>query len=293
MVTQDVFIIDATFVLDDAERAFLGSAPLVDGGGRSTSVVYGAVRALLHLRQTLGIAQGTVVVGADANEVASALNIHMFRDFLAAIGTNVLHKPEVRVGALCRAMLLGANAAWIVTRNKSLMQLVNARCSIILAPEGAAPDVTTESTFVSRHHFHPEQVPSFLALTDSRIARSLTNKQAIRLLEVYGTLNAAFDNVTAHAISPKARRYLIANKTMLLARLREYTVPNHIGARGRAPIGPIIRNDKRSIRAFKDYGFPSLARLLKSPGKIELVGTERDTDYTYTAVVDRAGLDKL
>src|SRR5262249_37719119 len=136
MVAQDVFIIDASSLLDDAERAFLGSAPLVDGGGRNTSVVYGAVRALLHLRQTLGMARGTVVVGAEANEVSSALNIQIFRDFMEAIGTKVLHKPTVRIGTLCRAVLLHQKPAWIITRNKSLMQLVNARCSIILVPEG-------------------------------------------------------------------------------------------------------------------------------------------------------------
>jgi len=240
MVGGHVFIIDATFLLDDSEKAFLGSAPLVDGRGRNTSVVYAAIRELLILRRTLGIARGTVVVGADANEVSSAVNIHMFRNFMLAIGTKVLHKPTVRVGALCRAILLDQKAAWIVTRNKSLMQLVNAQCGIILVPEGAAPDVITESTFASRHHFHPEQVPSFLALTDPRIAKSFTTKQAIRLLEVYGTLDDAFDGSGANAISPRTRQYLSANKALLLARVRELTLANHAEARWVAPIGSLV-----------------------------------------------------
>ncbi len=291
MVAERSFVIDATFLLDDAEKAFFGSAPLVDGCGRNTSVLYGAVRDMLRLRRTLGIARGIVVVGADADKVSSTLNVEIFRDFLLSIGTNVLHEPTVRVGALCRSILPDRKATWIVTRNKALMQLVNARCGVILASEGAAPEVTTENGLASRYRIRPEQVPSFLALTDAGSAASLTTKQAVRLLEVYGTLNAAFDRSGTDAISPKTRRYLSANKAMLLARLQELTVIEHIGIRRTVPMGPIVRNDQESRRAFKDYGFPSLGRLMESPRKVELIGTAaQDNNYAYVAVVDRAGL---
>jgi len=53
MVAERSFMIDATFLLDDAEKAFFGSAPLIDGGGRNTSVAYGAVRDMLRLRRAL------------------------------------------------------------------------------------------------------------------------------------------------------------------------------------------------------------------------------------------------
>lgn len=293
MVAERSFVIDATFLLDDAEKAFFGSAPLVDRCGRNTSVVYGAVREMLRLRQTLGIARGIVVVGADADEVSTPLNVEIFRDFLREIGTNVLHEPTVRVGALCRSILLERKCAWIVTRNKSLMQLVSAWCGVILAAEGEAPEVTTESALASRHRIRAEQVPSFLALTDAGSAESLTTKQAERLLEVYGTLNAAFDSSGADAISPKTRRYLSANKAMLLAQLQELTVIDHIGARRMVPMGPIVRNDQESRRSFQDYGFPSLGRLLESTPKVDLVGTARDINHAYVAVVDRAGFAEL
>ncbi len=279
MVAERSFVIDATFLLDDAEKAFFGSAPLIDGCGRNTSVVYGAVRDMLRLRITLGIARGIVVVGADADEISSALNVELFRDFLLSIGTNVLHEPTVRAGALCRSILLDRKAMWIVTRNKSMMQLVNTSCGVILASEGAAPEVITENALASRHRIRPEQVPSFLALTEAGSAESLTTKQAVRLLEVYGTLNAAFDSSGTDAISPKTRRYLSANKAVLLARLQELTVIDHIGARWTVLMGPILRNDEESRRACKDYGFPSLGRLLESPRKVELVGTARDGNW--------------
>ena len=293
MVAERSFVIDATFLLDDAEKAFFGSAPLIDGGGRNTSVAYGAVRDMLRLRRTLGIARGSVVVGADADEVSSALNLEIFMECLLGLGTNVLHEPSVRVGTICRSMLLDRKATWIVTRNKSLMQLVNARCGVILASEGAPPEVTTEDALATRHHIRPEQVPSFLALTDAGFTESLTTKQAARLLEVYGSLNAAFDTTAADAISPKTRRYLSANKAMLLARLQDLTVIDHIGARWTVPMGPIVRSDQQCRRVFKNYGFPSLGRLLESPRKVNLSRTARDTNHAYVAVVDRAGLSEF
>ena len=80
----------------------------------------------------------------------------------------------------------------------------------------------------------------------------------------------------------------------MLARLHDLTLMDHIGTRWTVPLGPIVRNDHKTRLAFKDYGFPSLGRLLKSPGKITLVGTrERDSNHAYIAVIDRVGLREL
>jgi DNA polymerase I len=293
MVVQRSFVIDATFLLDDAEKAFFWAAPLIDGGGRNTSVAYGAIRDMLRLRRTLGIFRGSVIVSADAHEVSSALNLKIFMECLLGIGTNVLHDPSIRVGAICRSMLLDRKATWIVTRNKSLMQLVNARCGVILASKGASPELITEDTLATRYHIRPEQVPSFLALSDAGFRESLTTKQAARLLEVCGSLNAAFDTTGDDAISQKTRRYLSANKAMLLARLQDLTIVDQLGARWNFPMGPFVRSDQESRRVLKNYGVPSLGRLLESPRKVTLLRTVQDTKRAYAAVVDRAGLSEF
>lgn len=75
MVTEHSFLIDATFLLDDAQKTFFGSAPLIDGSGRNTSELYGAVRDLLRLRATLGINRGIVVFGEETDYVSSVLNV--------------------------------------------------------------------------------------------------------------------------------------------------------------------------------------------------------------------------
>ena len=293
MVEVRSFLIDATFVLDDAEKAFLGSTPIVDLRGRNTSVVYAAVRDILRLRESLGIVQGNVVIGADADDVSSVTNIEMFRDCLRAIGTSTLHEPKIRVGALCRSILHDRKDRWIITRNKSLMQLVTSVCSVILISDGTVPDVLTEDTFASRLCIRPDQVPSLLALTDATIAEPLTTKQAVRLLEMCGTLSAAFKSSSADATSPRTRRFLSANKDALLERLRNLTIAHHVGRPLVVPVGTLVRDDASSRQTLTEFGFPSLGRLLAAPKRVELVAAAQDSKAAYVAVVDRAGLSEL
>ncbi|MGC2577176.1 MAG: hypothetical protein WA376_06325, partial [Terrimicrobiaceae bacterium] len=143
MVAARSFLIDATFLLEDAEKAFLGAAAIVDSHGRNNSVVYGAVRDMLRLRGTLGIVSGVVVVGAEATKVSTKPNIENLRDCLHALGTYVVHKPNACVGTLCRSILKDRIGRWIVTRDKALMQLAGPRCGVIVTAEGAAPQAVT------------------------------------------------------------------------------------------------------------------------------------------------------
>jgi DNA polymerase I-like protein with 3'-5' exonuclease and polymerase domains len=291
MVDDRLFVIDATFLLNDAEMAFLGSALLVDSQGQNNSIVYCAVRNMLQLREVLGITQGIVLIGAEAIDVSSEPNIERFRECLLSLGTYVLHDPNIHVGALCSSINRDQIERWIVTRNKSLMQLINSRCGVILTSEGAAPDVFTVDTLATRFHICSQQVPSFLALTETGLTKSLTTKQAVRLLESGRTLDAIFNSPRTDPMSPNIERYLSANKAALIARLQDLTInteqPRVI------PISQLVRNDDDSRRTLRYFGFPSLGRLLNFPERVELIETIRDRNHSYIAIVDQAGLREL
>ena len=166
MVAARSFLIDATFLLEDAEKTFLGSAAIVDSHGRNNSVVYGAVRDMLRLRGTLGIVTGVVIVGAEATKVSTMSNIENLRDCLRALGTYVVHEPNARVGTLCRSILKDRKGRWIVTRDKALMQLVGPRCGVIVTAEGANPETVTVQKLAADFGIRPDQAPSLLALTE-------------------------------------------------------------------------------------------------------------------------------
>ena len=291
MVTDRLFVIDATFLLNDAERAFLGSTPLVDSQGRNNSVVYDALRNMLRLRSDLGIIQGIIVIGAEAKDVSSEPNIERFRECLISLGTYMLYDPIAHVGELCSSINQDQIEHWIVTRNKSLMQLIDSRCGVILTSDGATPDVFTVDTLAARFHICSQQVPSFLALTETGLTKSLTTKQAVRLLESGRTLDAIFESPRTDPMSQNIERYLSANKAALIARLQDLTI-NTVQSRV-VPNSQLVRNDDDSRRTLRDFGFPSLCRLLESPERVELIETVPDRNRSYLAIVDQAGLREL
>lgn len=290
MVAARSFLIDATFLLEDAEKAFLGVAAIVDSHGRNNSVVYGAVRDMLRLRRTLGIVRGAIVIGAEATKVSTTQNIESLRDCLHSLGTYVVHEPNACVGTMCRSILEDGKEWWIVTRDKALMQLAGPSCGIVVTAEGAAPEVVTADKLVTDFGIRRDQVTSFLALTEGG-SGALSRKQAVRLLEVHGTLDGIFEKAAVIAASPKIKKHLIENKVALLGRLADLTIPD--GDSTEAPTRELVRDDEDSKRLLKAYGFPSLGRLLAHPDRVDLVTAANDRGLTYIAVADRAGLRDL
>ena len=122
---------------------------------------------------------------------------------------------------------------------------------------------------------------------------SLTAKQAVRLLEVHGTLGSALDGSGTASLSPKIRRYISTNKAALLARLQELTIADHKGSTLTNAVGPMVRDDEESRHLLRKCGMPSLGRLLGVPPNIELVSSARIQKQSYFAVVDQAGLREL
>jgi DNA polymerase-1 len=293
MVAARSFLIDATFLLEDAEAAFLGAAAIVDSHGRNNSIVYGAIRDMLRLRRTLGIVSGVIIVGAEAATVSTTPNIENFVNCLRALGTYVLHEPGASVGTLCRSILKDRKEWWIVTRDKALMQLVGTGCGIIMTAEGVAPEPVTVERLAADFGIRPDQVPSFLSLTLTEVSSgaSLSRKQAVRLLEVHGTLHGIFGTSDVITAPPKIKKHLIANKVALLGRSAELTIKD--GDLRAVPTRELVRHDDDSKRKLNEYGFPSLSRLLARPAQVDLVPEVNDREPAYVAVVDREGLREL
>ena len=223
MVDESVFIIDGYFLLDDAEKAFLGSAALFDEQGQDTSVVYGTVRGLLRLRKALGIVRGILVMGASAADLSSKQNIAILLECLHGIGTEVIFEPTASTVSIIDRIDCGQASTWIVTRDKSLMQLITASCGVIIVYDGGQTKVISESALSSEYRIRPEQVPDFLAMTESDLRESLTVKQAQRLLEIHGSLRSALDVPGPNAISSRVKRFLSTHKESLLKKLDDLT----------------------------------------------------------------------
>jgi len=293
MVVERVFIIDGHFLLADAEKAFLGSAVLVDEQGRDTSVVYGAVRELLRLRKALGIVRGIVVLGKRSADFSSKQNIELLLECLHGIGTEAVFEPTISIGNIIKSCHFDLEWTWIVTRDESLMQLITASCGIIIVSAGAPIEVITEISLASKYKLRPEQVPDFLAITASGLSESLTIKQAQRLLEIHGSLRGALDVPGANSISPKVKRFLSTHKEPLLRKLDDLTVSDHNGLKRTVTLGFLVEHRDESARALISFGFPSLTRLLETPISVDFARPVKNVKSSYVAVTDQAGLSML
>jgi hypothetical protein len=287
------FLIDATFLLEDNEKAFLGAPLLLDASGRDSTVLYGVVRDLLRLRQHLGIVEGVVVVGSEAVRIASKENLALVLECLPRLGTVVVHEPQVAVGSICKS--LSTAARWLVTRDRALLQLVSGNLGAVLIREGEprAPEITTEDTLESDVGLRPEQVPAFLALTEGGKERLFTKQQATRLLQVHGDLPSLLADVSSVS-SASVKRRVTENREALRSRLAALTLTGWANGASRASlVNELVADTEETRRVLREYGFPSLVRLVFAPAAVRIEAPSAKRGPKYVAVRDEAGLRQL
>ena len=139
-MTDSLFVIDSTFLLETSRDTFYGAPLLPDAPGRDTTMLFGFARDLLRLRKQLGMRKALVVIGNDRPRLPESL-ISDAVDFLKRLRVPVLYAKGVPVGDLCAA--LAANCAWIVTGNRAMAQVINHRCGVIFPKKGNELDVVT------------------------------------------------------------------------------------------------------------------------------------------------------
>jgi hypothetical protein len=291
--TAACFLVDATFLLDDNEKAFLGAPLLVDARGRDSTVLYGVIRDLLRLRQHLGIVAGVVVVGSEAVRIASKENLALVLECLPRLGTVVVHEPQVAVGSICKS--LSTSARWLVTRDRAMLQLVSGTLGAVLIREGEprAPEITTEDTLDSNLGLRPKQVPAFLALTEGGKERLFNKQQGTRLLQVHGDLGSLLAD-TSGVGSASVKRRLTENREALRARLAALTIMAWAnGASKSGFVNELVADTEETRTVLREYGLPSLVRLVSAPEPVRIEAPSAKRGPKYAAVRDEAGLRQL
>ena len=259
---NDVLLIDLTFVLESSEKSFCGAPLILGPQGDDNTVLYGVARDLLRLRKSVSIGRAIVVIGKETKTVSTEGNINCVVHLLRRLGAAVVYEPKATAPSLCRS--LSSAARWAVTQNRVLFQLVSDDFGIIV------PDVTrdelevvTVESLKASLGIRPDQVPSFLALTEGGKKALFTKRQAIRLLEVHGNLGGLLQDISVVSSHPM-RRQIAANEKVLLDRL--YDMRPEEAVCPPAPLPGIalafIRDDENSTGILREYGCWSLVRLL-------------------------------
>ena len=291
-MADSLFVIDSTFLLETSRNSFHGAPLLQDSSGRDTTLLFGFARDLLRLRKQLGMRKALVVIGYDGPSLPSTL-ISEAIDFLKRLQVPVLYAKDVRVGDVCAA--LTDRNTWIVTANKAMLQLTSDRCGVILPKKGNEVEVVTLASIRDHLGVGPSHVAPLFALTEKNGRDSvLTQRQAVRFLELHGTLQTVLKKAAAGNLGQVGRK-LASRSDALRERCRElqFTAASLGDVKGRYAETNFIEEAEAAASVLKGYGFWSLVRLLPFPER-ELVRAEENPPRPdYRAARTRAELDEL
>jgi DNA polymerase I len=291
---NNVALVDLTFLLEASERSFYGAPIFLGPKGQDNTVLYGVARDLLRLRARLGITHAVVIIGSDANKASSDASICNAADFLRRLGAAVVHEPRATAGSLCKC--LASVARWVVTRNRMFFQLVRDDFGVIVPdPARSGAEIITVESLKANLGIRPDQVASFLAMTEDGKSAFFTKRQASRLLEIHGDLEKLLQDVSV-VLSSQLRRKLLKNKGVLLDRLRPMRLqePTCQLAVPADSMLPFIRDDENSTRVLREYGFLSLVRLLPPPPAISVTVEQKEKDrVAYKAVGNEAAMREV
>ena len=290
-MAESLFVIDSTFLLETSRNSFHGAPLLQDSSGRDSTLLFGFARELLRLRKQLGIRKALVVIGDDGPCPPDSL-VSDAIDFLKQLRVPVLHAKGIRVGDVCAALV--DRCTWIVTGNKAMPQLTSDRCGVILPKKGNEPYVVTVASMRDRLGVSPSQVASLFALTEKNGRDSaLTQRQAVRFLQLHGTLETILKKAATGYLGQVGRK-LVARSDALRERGRElqFTAASLGDVKGNAETN-FIEETEAAASVLKEYGFWSLVRLLPFPER-ELVRAEENPPQSdYRAARTLAKLDEL
>jgi DNA polymerase I len=293
---KDRFLIDTAFMIERTHKTFF-ETPLLTIDGKDHTCTFGFVRDFLRMRRRLGIRHSVLVIGKDSHTLASEQQLHDILDFLQRFElpyvNDPLHSNLQIIAALCPSF------SYIVTADRRLLQLASDRV-LIVRPQAGRPDKYDSSSYVSPEVIQtelgvaPPDVPTYLTLTEGLGAAKLTHSQAVRLIELYGDLEAIYLHLS-QLTSPHLHKKLADNE----AQGRRYYGESQ-PERRLEPTRYHFSNDalnldtERHRQLLHTYRFHSLCVLLEDPPEVRLPRkrSKRSTD-AYYAVVNRTAMTEL
>lgn len=141
--TDELFLIDSTFLFKASEAAFLGAPLLVDEEGRDHTRTFGVMRDLLRLRRMLGIRRAIVVVGEESVAATHKDVVDDLIPLLRRIGARVLREDGSRVVDVCAQV--ECSAQWIVSMNPAMQQLIADGLGVIFRTPAATLKLLLET----------------------------------------------------------------------------------------------------------------------------------------------------
>lgn len=293
MVThQEVFLVDTTFLFENAHKVFFG-APLFIKNGQDNTFTFGFMRDLLRIRQAFGISNGILIVGEETYSVTSKDKITKALPLLTEMGFPIIHMPNQSVLDLIST--LSSQVSHIITQDETVLQFAKDKLPVILFKNSIDFEVMYPNSIISKIGVGPKYISTYMALTKgSHNATTLTKLQAIRVIELFGDLEQIYGHLSDIKLII-LRKKLISGKDDFLSNYSRIRIKETQLSFSFSLSGLKWRlNSNKIASLLKSYGFYSLVRLLKLRTKVHLAPeTYKKETTSYTPVIDSNGLEEL
>lgn len=291
---ENHFLIDSAFIVEQTHKTFFG-APLLASAEMDYTFAFGCVRDFLRLRRNLGIRAGVMILGKETHSISSRENVLKLIGILKELKIPHIYDPLNFGLYVINHMRHGCSH--IITADKRFLQFCNDDLIVVLPREGkqAEWDWWSSDAVKSMIGIAPKDVPTYLALTDPSSAVALSNKQAIRLVELYGNIDSIYAN-RSQIVSVQIRKKLAEYESSIRQCYAQVKC-EPVGNQMRNPVEDDSLSSldtTRSRQLLMRYGFHSLLTLLTDPIGLSPESRVRTSNSeSYHAVVDREELQKL
>jgi hypothetical protein len=189
------FLVDTAFIIERIYQTFFGT-PLLTAQGSDHTFTFAFARDFLRLRSKLGIRAGVLVIGRESHSLTTDQNIENIIIFLQELKIPYIRDPSNT--GLKMVGSLGSQFSHIVTGDKRFLQLTGYDVTVVLVRHASRYqcDWVSSDTVRTIMGIAPENVLTYLALTESSNAQALTSTQAVRLIELYGDLDSIYENLS-------------------------------------------------------------------------------------------------
>ena len=295
MVTsENRFLIDAAFIAERIHKVFWG-APLMTATERDHTFTFGYVRDFLRLRRKLGIKAGVLIIGKETYSASSRDSVLDLIEILKELNIPHVHDP-LNLG-LHVVGHMRSGFSHIVTADRRFLQFCTDNLIVVFPREGKQIewDWMSSDTVKTMTGIVPKEIPTYLTLTDPSSAAALTNKQAIRLVELHGNIDSIYGNLE-QIVSSQIRRKLAECESSI----RQSYAENRCEPVSSSMLNSVQDHFLNDLDAANNrqllmkYGFHSLVSLLANPLDVQPDSRGRPTSSeSYHAVVDRKGMQQL
>src|SRR5262245_20160811 len=286
MVSQhERYLNDASFIVERIHNTFFG-APLLTIAERDYTFPFGVLRDLLRLRRSMQIHEGLVVLGKETHSLSSRDSIQSLIPYLDELGIPCAHDDHKRTIDLARSIC--ADFSHIITGNLDLLQFCTETLTVVFPRRGKEGEWDWMSPGMVRDMMgiSPAQIPTYMALTDPASLVGVTNRQAARIIEMFGNLDGIYRNldriVPVHLRSRLAQR----KREVRLAYTQRKSRRARTSFLRTIPTSLTDLDTSANRRRLKQYGFASLCGFLTiSEGKQRKSPTNKRDFLSYHAVV--------